>query len=186
MALLSLNSNKLHHNLRAPPPSPFTTPEFGPNLAISKSKMGGWGGGDGGGVAKGSISFCNLQHLEKTPEVYRGWGGQFSWQIKAVSHPNVFAGWTHLIPEHRSDMLGTKMGPHMQTPQTRSPGASKKPLVPVYLFKYGNLMGGTLKRAETQSAFFLSNMKQQRRTNRWGGGWGGRPRHNNSGRGSYI
>lgn len=81
MALLSLNSNKLHHNLRVPPPSPFTTPEFGPNLAISKSKMVGW---RGGGVAKVSTSFCNPQHLEKTTEVYRGWGGQFPWQIKAV------------------------------------------------------------------------------------------------------
>lgn len=41
----------------------------------------------------------------------------------------------------------------------------REPLVPIYLFKYGDFWGGglrSLKRAETQSAFSLANMRQQR------------------------
>lgn len=47
---------------------------------------------------------------------------------------NVFTGWTYLIPEYRSDMLRTKIRPHIQMSQTRSPGASEMPLV--YLLPY--------------------------------------------------
>lgn len=64
-------------------------------------------------------------------------------------------------------MLGTKMGPHMQTSQTRSPGASEKAPCPHLPVQVWRLWGGhdilrSLKRAETQSAFSLSNMGQQR------------------------
>lgn len=106
-----------------------------------------------------------------------GGGGQFPWQIKAVGgRPNVFAGRTHLIPEHRSDTLGTKMGPHRQTSQTRSPGASKKaprhPHLPVHVWWLGG--GGmlrSLERAKTQSDFCLLKMGQQREPTLRG--WGG-------------
>lgn len=62
--------------------------------------------------------------LLEDPTLQRG--GQFPWQIMAVrGRLNVFTGWTYPIPEHRSDMPRTKIRPHMQTSQTRSPGASE-------------------------------------------------------------
>lgn len=50
---------------------------------------------------------------------------------------NVFTGWTYLIPEHRSDMLSTKIRPHMS--ETEGPGASEMPLVPCLPVPVGTL-----------------------------------------------
>lgn len=96
-------------------------------------------GGEGAGY-----SHLFLQHgapgedhkaLLEDPTLQRG--GQFPRQIMAVRDRfNVFTGWTYLIPEHRSDMLRTKMRPHMLMSQTRHPGASVMPPCPVYLFPY--------------------------------------------------
>lgn len=60
-------------------------------------------------------------------------GGQFPWQIMVVrGRLNVFTGGTYLIPEYRSDIVWTKMRPHIQMSQTESPGASEVPPCPFY------------------------------------------------------
>lgn len=92
-------------------------------------------------------------------------GGQFPWQIMAVrGRLNVFSGWTYLIPEHRSDMLRTKIRPHMPMSQTRSPGASEMAPCPLSTCPRMNIgccgTRGEPRRAVIQSDFGTLSLKR--------------------------
>lgn len=60
------------------------------------------------GVRVGSPSSITDRRAVPMPESCNG------------GRPKVFTGWTHLIPEHRSDTLRTITRPHMWTSATRS------------------------------------------------------------------
>lgn len=95
----------------------------------------------------------------------------------------MFAGRTHLIPEHRSDTLGTRwdhtgrlLKQGAQVLQRKPP--PRHPHLPVHVWWLGGGMLRSLKRAKTQSDFCLLKMGQRKETTLrgWGGvGWGRSP-----------